>query len=129
MIKSRLTAVNVLAVTIKPPFDERANAVTARSISSASRTPTGHTSTPNDGAAAWITANWPIPEAMSGSRSTATRFSWGEMSLSSSSHFALMTYFEHDKSGGIAARLRKAIDEAGANWVDDTREYHRHSAP
>src|SRR5262249_16207274 len=65
---------------------------TARSISSASRTPTGRTSTPNDGAAAWIPANWPIPVAMAGSRRTATRFSSGAISLSSSSNFALRPY-------------------------------------
>jgi hypothetical protein len=40
---------NVLAVTIRPPFEERANAVMARSISSASCTPTGRSSTPKDG--------------------------------------------------------------------------------
>jgi myo-inositol-1(or 4)-monophosphatase len=53
-----------LVVTIRPPFDPRANAVTSRSISPASRTSIGLNSTPNDGGAvAWIAANWPIPEA------------------------------------------------------------------
>ena len=44
----------MLAVTIMPPFEERANAVTLRSISLASRTPTTLNSTLNDGATAWI---------------------------------------------------------------------------
>ena len=59
-------AANALAVTIRPPFGERAKAATARSISPASRTLTGLTSTPSDGATAWMTANWPIPAAMAG---------------------------------------------------------------
>jgi hypothetical protein len=42
------------AVTIKPPFAERANSVTMRSISAASRTPKGVNSTPSEGAIAWI---------------------------------------------------------------------------
>ena len=45
----------------------------ARSISPASRTLTGLTSTPSDGATAWIAPNWPIPAAMAGSRRTAAR--------------------------------------------------------
>jgi hypothetical protein len=63
-----------------------------RSISPASRTPTGRNSTPKDGAAAWITAYWPAPEAIVGSRRTAARVTRGAISLSSSSHFALMPY-------------------------------------
>src|SRR5262249_43474216 len=34
--------------------------------------------------------------------------------------------FVQDETGGVAARLRKAIDEAGADWVDDIHEYDRH---
>ena len=54
---------NALGVTIRPPFGARANAATARSISAASRTSTGLTSIPSDGATAWIAANWPAPAA------------------------------------------------------------------
>jgi hypothetical protein len=46
-----------LAVTISPLLEERANAVTARSISGASRTLTGLISTPIDAAADWMAAN------------------------------------------------------------------------
>jgi hypothetical protein len=44
-------------VTIRPPFPERAKAVTLRSISVASRTLIGVNSTPSDGAAVWIEPN------------------------------------------------------------------------
>ena len=83
---------NPLADTIRPPFDPRANAATARSISGASRTLTGLNSTPNDGATDWIAPNWPLPAVMSGSRRTAARVTRGAISLSSSSHFPLMPY-------------------------------------
>jgi hypothetical protein len=49
-----------LAVTIRPPFEERAKAATARSISGASRRLIGLTSTPSDEAADWIAPNWPV---------------------------------------------------------------------
>ena len=77
---------------IRPPFGERAKAATARSISPASRTLTGLTSTLSDGATAWMTPNWPVPEPWAGSRRTATRVTPGAISLSSSSHFPPMLY-------------------------------------
>ena len=48
------------------------------------------------GAKVWIAANCPIPEA-SVSRSTATRITRGAISLSSSSHFALIVYSNKEK--------------------------------
>jgi hypothetical protein len=51
---------------------------------------TGFTSTPTDGAKAWIAPHWPIPAVMVGSRRTAARVTFGAISLSSSSHFPLM---------------------------------------
>src|SRR5262245_64509991 len=36
--------------------------------------------------------------------------------------------FELNKSGGIAARSRQAIDDGGADWVYDIDEHNRHSA-
>src|SRR5262249_54120798 len=69
-----------------PAFEDCANAAMVRSISPASRTPTGLSSTPNDGATAWIALNWAGPIVRS--RSTATRVRRGAISLSSSSHFA-----------------------------------------
>src|SRR5260370_15071658 len=47
--------------TTRPPFVERAKAATARSISLASRTLIGLTSTPTDDATAWMLANLAIP--------------------------------------------------------------------
>ena len=58
------------------------------SISLGSRTLTGVTSTPSEGAIACIAANWPSPDAMARSRITAARAMLGLTSLSSSSHFA-----------------------------------------
>ena len=46
----------------------------------------------SDGAAAWITPNWPIPVGVPGSRKTAARVTPGAICLSSSSHFPLMPY-------------------------------------
>src|SRR5262249_826717 len=50
--------------------------------------PTAVNSTPNDGAAVWIAANPPDPAGTKGSRTTATRFTPGATSLSSSSNLA-----------------------------------------
>ena len=61
----------------RPPSGVCANAATARSISPASPTPTARNCTPNAGAAAWITAYWPTPEAIPGSRRTAASFNRG----------------------------------------------------
>src|SRR2546429_257091 len=96
MINSRWIAVNADAVAISPPFGRWANAVTARSISPASRTSTGLSSTCNDGATAWMAANWPIPTA-TGSRRTAARITRGAISLSNSSHFPLRPYSDNVK--------------------------------
>ena len=77
---------------MRPSLAPRTNAATARSISSALRTSTGRNSTPNEGATAWSAPNCPLPEAMAGLRSTATRVTRGAISLRNSSHFALMPY-------------------------------------
>ena len=69
----------------------------ARSISPASRTSIGRTSTPNDGATDWIAPNCPIPWAMAASRNTAACVTPGAISLSSPSHFALMPYLNSIK--------------------------------
>jgi hypothetical protein len=54
-------------------------------------------------------ASWPMPATV-GSRSTATRFTSGEISLSSSSHFDADTVLEQNKPSGIAAWPREAGD-------------------
>ena len=67
-----------------------------------------------------------LPE-LDGSRRTAARFTRGAISLSSSSHFPLMPY-SNCKAGSVAARARKACDEAGTDRVDDTDEHDRDRA-
>src|SRR5262249_3271431 len=81
-----------LPVTIRPPFEPCAKVVMARSISPASRTSATRKSTPREGAAAWMTPNWPGPPAMADCRKTVARVTWGAISLSNSSHFAAMLY-------------------------------------
>src|SRR5215467_10773278 len=81
-----------LAVTIKPLPGPRAIVVTARSISSGSRTPIALNSTPSEGPTAWIAANWPTPSGEAGSRRTTARITPGDSSLSSSSNFAPTPY-------------------------------------
>ena len=56
---------------------------------------------------------------MAGSRRTATRVTPGAICLSSSSHFRAHAVFELHETGGVAARPRQALDEAGADRVGD----------
>src|SRR5262249_43465237 len=100
----------------------------ARSISAASRTEIGLTSTPTDRTTDWIMANWPIPAGRVGSQRTAARVTPGAISLSSSSHFPLKPYFERHKAGRIATRARQTLDEAGADWIGDEHKYDWHGA-
>jgi hypothetical protein len=85
-------------------------------------------STPNEGATAWIAANWAGPADIEGSRMTATRFMPGTTSLISSSHFPLMLYSNTENPGSVAAWPRQALDKAGANPIGDLHEYDRHCA-
>ena len=61
-------------------------------ISTASRTLIGITSMPSGGAMAWMTANWPMPDGLVGSRKTAARVTPGAICWSSSSHLPLKVY-------------------------------------
>src|SRR5262245_7799346 len=61
-------------------------------MSAALLTLTGFTSTPNDGATAWMAANWAVPDDMAGSRSTEARVRPGAICLRISSHFPLIPY-------------------------------------
>jgi hypothetical protein len=67
---------------IRPPFGPRANTATARSISRASLTPTGLTSTASAGATDWIAPNWLVPVGEVGSRRIAARVRPGAICLS-----------------------------------------------
>src|SRR5215813_4084383 len=96
-----------------------------RSISPVSRTPIGVSSTPNDGASAWMTPNCPLPAAMAGSRRTATRVTRGAISLMK---FPAHAVFVEGKTGDVAARPRETIDKAGAHRIGDIHEHNRHAA-
>ena len=100
----------------------------ARSISPASRTSTGLNSTPNDGATDWMAANCPTPAAMAGSRRTAARVTRGAISLSNSSHFALMPYSNRVKPVALPPGRARLVDEAGADRIGDLHEHDRHGA-
>ena len=97
--------------------------MTARSISPASRTLIGLTSTPTDGATDWMTANWPIPAVMAGSRRTAARVTPGAICLSSSSHFALKLYSNSIKPVALPpgrARLSTKPAPTGSGTITNT---------
>ena len=90
----------------------RAKVAMARSISAASRMLMGLTSTPTDGATAWIAANWPIPEGTSADPAGLRRVSRRRDFLEQLQPFAAQAVFELDESGGVAARPRQAVNEA-----------------
>ena len=76
-----------------------------------------------------MTANWPMPlRGMAGSRRTATRVTPGAISLEQLQPFPAQAVFELHETGGIAARPRQAVDEAGADRIGDDREHDRHGA-
>ena len=115
-------------VTIRPPFGARANAVTARSISPASRTSTGLISTPNDGATDCIAANWPIPAGHGGiPKDRRSRHARRDL-LEQLQPFRAHAVFELSEAGRVAARPRQALDEAGADRIGDLHEHDRHGA-
>src|SRR5262245_30073962 len=126
MISLRWVTDAGLPVTIKPPLAERAKAATARSISTVSRASTGFNSTLNDGATAWIAANWPVPETKAGSRTTATRVTPGAISLSSSNHLTLVLYSGRANPVVFPPGPRQIRDEPRADRVKDGDKNDRH---
>ena len=102
--------------------------MTLRSISGASRTPIGLTSTPNDGATAWIAPNSPPATGLPGSRRTAARVTRGAILFEQFKPFPTHAVLKTQEAGGVTARPRQAIDEAGADWIDNDREHDRHVA-
>src|SRR5262245_58623275 len=126
MIRWRCTATNALPVTTRPLFAPRAKAAMARSISETSRTLTGLTSTPSDGAMDWMAANWAGPEAR-GAKDSRRRHGGRDV------HEQLppvrdQAVFEGGEAGGIAARPCEAVDKAGAHRIGDDHEHDRHAA-
>ena len=83
---------------------------------------------PTDGATDWMTANWPIPAGCGGiPKDRRSRHARRDL-LEQFRPFRGQTVFELHEAGGIAARPRQAIDEAGADWIGDDHEYDRHGA-
>ena len=72
--------------------------------------------------------NWPVPEDMAGSRSTAARVTPGAISLSSSSHFPLKLYSNCMKPVALPPGRAQTIDEAGTDGIGDTHEHDWHGA-
>src|SRR3979409_191467 len=103
---------------MRPPFAERAKVATARSISPVSRTLTGFTSIPNEGAAVWMAPHWPMPEDMAGEAGTPRR-RWPpcRSPFDHPDPFPAKPIFELEEAGGIAARCAQPRDEAGANRI------------
>ena len=116
-----------LPVTITPLFAPRANAEMPRSISPASRVSRGVQLHANRARNGLDGTELGRPATFPESRRTNTRVTPGAISLSSSSHFAAMPY-RVGKAGGIAARVRQAVDEAGTDRVGDDGEHDRNGA-
>src|SRR6516162_10869523 len=74
-----------------------------------------------------MTANWPIPELMSASRSTATRVTRRDL-FEQLQPFPAQAVFELKKAGDVTDRLRQAVDVTGADRVSHLHEYDRNGA-
>ena len=93
--------------------------MTSRSISPASRTLTGVNSIPNDGATIWMAPNCPIPEAIGGiAKDRRSRHARRDL-FEQLQPFSAQAVLERRETGGVAAWLRQARDETGADRVDD----------
>jgi hypothetical protein len=90
-----------------------------------SRTSIGTTSTPAEGATDWMTANWSMPDVMvriaqdRGARDTRCKL------LDQLQPFSAQAVFELHEARGVAARLRQALDKAGADRIGDIYENDR----
>src|SRR5436305_309118 len=127
MISSRCDSANALAVTIRPPFEERAKAAIERSISSASRTLIALTSTP-DGRRHGLDYG-ELADPGSDSRIPQDRRSRDTRSdlLEQLQPLSAQAVLELHKAGSVAARPRQAIDEACANRIGDVHEHDWHA--
>jgi hypothetical protein len=106
-----------------PPFADLAKVVTARSISAGSRALIGRRSAPSGGATDWMTANWPVPAVIVGSRRTATRVTPGATSLSSWSHLPAKLYSNMRKPVALppgCARLSTKPAPTGSGTIANT---------
>src|SRR5262249_19349236 len=114
----RLAIAEPLKVTIRPTFGPCVTCVKVRSISLASRESNGVTSTPNDGATVWIAVNWPI------SGDDHARDRWCNL-LEQLRPLRTQTKLVLNKSRGIAAGSRQALDQSAVDRIGDTHEDDR----
>ena len=116
-----------LAVTTRPPFEERAKAATTRSSSPASRTSIGLTSTPTDAATDWMTANSPTPEVPQG-REGPPLASRAARSTSGAPAIFRSNRTRPAKAGDVTSWLCQALDEAGTNRIGNGGEHNRYGS-
>ena len=94
----------------------------------ASRTLIGTTSIPSDGATAWMTPNWAVPDAYGGiPKDRHSRHAWRDL-FEQLQPFPGHAVFTIHETGGVAARPRQALDEAGGDRIGGDREHDRHGA-
>src|SRR5262245_14363428 len=115
---SRCASVNVPIVTINPPFELRANAATAGSISPASRTTSGLNSTPNDGAHALDCGQLADPDRSEGIAKNCHPAQAGHGFFQQFEPFGAEAVFEAGKPGGVPARPCQACNQAGPDRID-----------
>ena len=74
-----------------------------------------------------MTPNWPMPDGVRVPEHCHPRHSWRDL-LEQLQPFGAHAVFESHEAGDVAARLRQAVDEAGADRIGDDHEDHRHVA-
>ena len=75
-----------------------------------------------------MTANWLVPDPKAGiPKDRRSRHTRRDL-LEQLQPFPAQAVFERHETGGVAAGPRQAIDQAGADRIDDDREHDRHGA-
>jgi len=127
MIRSRCTIPHAFDVTIKPPFDKRANAETARSISPASRMSIGRSSIPrwcNSLDCAELADAGRYGRIAKNCRAGNARGNFFQQLKP----FYADAIFEIGKTGGVPARVGQAVNETCANGIGRQSEHDWHAA-
>ena len=75
-----------------------------------------------------MTPNWPVPVRDGGIPKDRRSRHAGRDLLEQLQPFPAQAVFERHETGGVAARPRQAVDEAGADRIADDREHDRHGA-
>src|SRR5262249_1572351 len=123
MINSPYSRACVLAATIKPPFDPRPKSVMPRSISLASRTPTGRNSTPQLRGSGLNGAHLSGPAGLGGiPQYRYPRHARRDL-FEQLQPFPADAVFEQEETGDVAARPRQAFDKTSADRIDEIDEH------